>query len=82
MCVSAELGAARDRQRAGSRVGIPKRSCRGGGQLTGALTHDAIERVITTGRNDMPPCGAALAADPLQEVTRYVRQIAAQNPPP
>lgn len=30
----------------------------------------------------MPPFGAALSADQLQDVTSYVLQIAAQNPPP
>ena len=53
----------------------------GGARLTRALTPDGIATVLTTGRNDMPAFGSALSADQLQDVTHYVLQVAAQNPP-
>jgi len=54
----------------------------GGAKLTRALTPDGIAAVLTRGRNDMPAFGSALSADQLQDVTSYVMQVAAQNPPP
>jgi quinohemoprotein ethanol dehydrogenase len=54
----------------------------GGARLTRALTPDGIATVLTKGRNDMPAFGSALSADQLQDVTSYVMQVAAQNPPP
>ena len=54
----------------------------GGAKLTRALTHDGIAAVLTRGRNDMPAFGSALSADQLQDVTGYVLQLAAHNPPP
>jgi mono/diheme cytochrome c family protein len=51
-------------------------------KLTRALTHDGVASVLTKGRNEMPAFGSALSADQLQDVTGYVLQIAAQNPPP
>jgi quinohemoprotein ethanol dehydrogenase len=54
----------------------------GGAKLTRALTPDSIATVLTKGRNDMPAFGSALSADQLQDVTTYVMQVAAQNPPP
>ena len=54
----------------------------GGAKLTRALTPDGIAAVLTRGRNDMPAFGSALSADHLQDVTSYVMQVAAQNPPP
>ena len=54
----------------------------GGAKLTRALTAEAITVVLTRGRNDMPAFGSALAADQLQDLTGYVLQVAAQNPPP
>jgi quinohemoprotein ethanol dehydrogenase len=54
----------------------------GGAKLTRALAPDGIATVLTKGRNDMPAFGSALSADQLQDVTSYVMQVAAQNPPP
>ena len=54
----------------------------GGARLTRALTPEGIAGVLTKGRNDMPAFGSALSADQLQDVTGYVLQVAAHNPPP
>ena len=54
----------------------------GGARLTRALTPDGIATVLTSGRNDMPAFGSALNAEQLQDVTGYVLQVAAKNPPP
>jgi cytochrome c6 len=53
----------------------------GGARLTRALTPDGIATVLTKGRNDMPAFGSALSPEQLQDVTSYVLQVAAPNPP-
>ena len=48
----------------------------GGPAFTRDLTNGAIVNVVTHGRNDMPPFGAALSADQLQDLSAYVLQLA------
>jgi quinohemoprotein ethanol dehydrogenase len=48
----------------------------GGPPLTRALTSEAIINVVTRGRNDMPPFGAAYSADQLQDLSAYVLELA------
>jgi mono/diheme cytochrome c family protein len=50
----------------------------GGPPLTRALTSEAIINVVTRGRNDMPPFGAAYSADQLQDLSAYVLELASQ----
>jgi mono/diheme cytochrome c family protein len=48
----------------------------GGPAFTRDLTNETIVNVVTRGRNDMPPFGAALSADQLQDLSAYVLQLA------
>jgi quinohemoprotein ethanol dehydrogenase len=48
----------------------------GGPPLTRALTSEAIINVVTRGRNDMPPFGAAYSGDQLQDLSAYVLELA------
>jgi mono/diheme cytochrome c family protein len=49
----------------------------GGPAFTHELTNEAIVNVVTRGRNDMPPFGAAFSADQLQDLSAYVLELAA-----
>ncbi|HWW81530.1 MAG TPA: PQQ-binding-like beta-propeller repeat protein [Steroidobacteraceae bacterium] len=48
----------------------------GGPAFTRELTSEAIFNVVTRGRNDMPPFGAAFSADQLQDLSAYVLELA------
>jgi mono/diheme cytochrome c family protein len=49
----------------------------GGPAFTRDLKREAIINVVTHGRNDMPPFGAAFSADQLQDLSAYVLELAA-----
>jgi mono/diheme cytochrome c family protein len=49
----------------------------GGAPLTSALTAETISSVVTRGRNEMPPFGAALSPAALEDLTAYVLQLVA-----
>jgi quinohemoprotein ethanol dehydrogenase len=49
----------------------------GGPAFTPALTREAIVNVVSHGRNDMPPFGAALSPDQMQDLSAYVLELAA-----
>ena len=51
----------------------------GGPAFTRELTSEAISNVVTRGRNDMPPFGAAFSADQLQDLSAYVLELAAAH---
>jgi mono/diheme cytochrome c family protein len=44
----------------------------GGIALTNALTVGAVMTVVTNGRNDMPPYGAVMSQEDLQDLARYL----------
>jgi mono/diheme cytochrome c family protein len=50
----------------------------GGAPFTRQLTHDSVVTVLTRGRNDMPPFGAALSPDALEDLTAWVLELAAR----
>ena len=52
----------------------------GGPAFKRDLTSAAIINVVTHGRNDMPPFGAALSADQLQDLSAYVLTLASEHP--
>jgi mono/diheme cytochrome c family protein len=49
----------------------------GGPAFTPALTREAIVNVVSHGRNDMPPFGAAFSPDQMQDLSAYVLELAA-----
>jgi alcohol dehydrogenase (cytochrome c) len=50
----------------------------GGAPLTAQLTPDAINTVVSRGRNDMPAFGSTLSPEALQDLTAYVLRLVAR----
>jgi len=48
----------------------------GGAPFTPKLTHDSVVTVLTRGRNDMPPFGASMSSDALEDLTAWVLDLA------
>jgi mono/diheme cytochrome c family protein len=48
----------------------------GGPAFTPSLTRESIINVVSHGRNDMPPFGAAFSPDQLQDLSEYVLELA------
>jgi mono/diheme cytochrome c family protein len=48
----------------------------GGAPFTPKLTHDSVVTVLTRGRNDMPPFGASMSPDALEDLTAWVLDLA------